>query len=97
MQSRRTPDRAPTGGAHMPIDRSKIKRGVVIQGGNFPAAHVTTLPPDLAETFADVLKEAGPPPSVERLAELAAERDALEAQMLAIKKRIAEIRRRACE
>ncbi|MBR0710135.1 hypothetical protein [Bradyrhizobium liaoningense] len=84
----------------MPIDRSKIKKGVVIQGGNFPAAHVTTLPSDLAETFADVLKEAGPPPSDSRLAALEAlanERNQLEVRMIAIKRRIAEIRRLASQ
>ncbi|WP_439407936.1 hypothetical protein ACNJX9_04400 [Bradyrhizobium sp. DASA03076] len=55
------------------------------------------MPPDLSETFADVLAEAGPSPAAAKLEALAAEREDLEAQMLAIKKRIAEIRRRACE
>lgn len=84
----------------MPIERSKIRKGVVIQGGNFPAAHVTTLSSDLSETFSDVLKEAGPPPSAARLAALEAlanERNQLEARMYVIKRRIAEIRRLASQ
>ncbi|SCB13363.1 hypothetical protein GA0061099_1001967 [Bradyrhizobium yuanmingense] len=80
----------------MSPDRSRIRKGAVLTGGAYPA-RVGRLSPDMAEMFADVLKEAGPPPSAAKLEALAAERDALEAQMLAIKKRIAEIRRRACE
>ena len=59
----------------MQIDRSKIKRGVVIQGGNYPAMHCSAALPPL-----------------ERLEELADERDALMARLAEIRKRVAELR-----
>ncbi|MCA1498851.1 hypothetical protein [Bradyrhizobium sp. NBAIM14] len=61
-------------------DRSGIRKGAFIQGGYCPGHHVTTLSLD-----AD-------PQATERLAELAAERDALGERLAEIRRKVTVLR-----
>jgi hypothetical protein len=76
----------------MPLNRSLIHRGVRQTGGAYPATYVRHAPisPDLAETFRETLAAAGPVPSAEKSAQLAAERREPEERLAAIRQRIAD-------
>jgi hypothetical protein len=80
----------------MPLDRSRITKGMFLTGGECPAslkraddALLRAYP-----EFEGVLKAARPPPSAAKLAELAEERRVLEARMAEIRARIAALRNR---
>ncbi|MCA1474297.1 hypothetical protein [Bradyrhizobium sp. NBAIM08] len=61
-------------------DRSQIRKGIFLKGANHPASHVTTLSLD------------SDPSSAERVAELAAERDALAERLAEIRRKVAALR-----
>ncbi|AJA61040.1 MULTISPECIES: hypothetical protein [Bradyrhizobium] len=75
----------------MATDKS-IRKGDYLRGGFHPASMraADTLRAEFP-LLEGVLQSAGPPPTPERLAELATERLALEARMAELKRRIAEL------
>lgn len=76
----------------MATDKS-IRKGEFLRGGFHPASMKRATDKLRAEfpLLEGVLQAAGPPPTPERLAELATERRALEARMEELKRRIAEL------
>ena len=77
----------------MATDKS-IRKGDYLRGGFYPAAanHANTALLRAYPELEGVLEAAGPVPSPARIRELAAEREALQARMAELKRRIAELR-----